>query len=199
MSPSFGAWRRHLWIWVLPLGFCILNLLGIAVYRYAFAGKVETLERRYERATDQLAELETERQVIDTFLARVETHRGQVRGLYSDHFQTERQRFTRVVQDIKALARQAGLRPQAFSYPRTDLGEIRLVERGISFSVTGTYDQLRRFINFLELSEHFVALKSVALGESGGNQREPTLGINLVLTTIFATRETEQNGEEPAT
>lgn len=204
MSFSFVAWRRHLWIWVLPLGFCLVNLFGILVYRYAFAGKVETLEQQYQASADRLAERQSERQLIDTFLGKVETHQEGVRGLYSDHFQTERQRFTRVVQDIKTLARQAGLRPDAFSYPRKGLADLELVERSIKFTVTGTYDQLRRFINFLELSDHFVALNSVTLGESGGNQSVPTLRINLVLTTVFATREAEnaeveKPTEEPTT
>ncbi len=38
MTSLFDNWRRHLWLWVLPLGFCVLNLLGIAFYHSAFAG-----------------------------------------------------------------------------------------------------------------------------------------------------------------
>ena len=185
MRSFFEVWRRHLWLWALPLGFCVLNLLAYGVYRSAFAGTVERLERRYQQATDQLDAIQDERQRIEQFLARVEAHQAQVRGLYGDHFQTEPQRFTRVLQEIKDLAEQAGLEPETLSYPRRDFGEHGVVQRSIRFAVAGRYEQLRKFINFLELTDHFVALQSVTLGDA---KERNLLSINLELSTFFSAR-----------
>ena len=183
---SFEVWRRHLWLWVVPVGFCVLNLLAYSIYRSAFADKVERLERRYQQATDQLAASEQERQLIEAFLAKVASQRAQVDGLYGGHFQTESQRFTRVLQEIKSLAERAGLEPTTLSYPRKVYGEHGLVRRSIRFSVNGRYEQLRKFINFLELTDHFIALESVTLGDT---QERNLLGINLQLSTFFSLRE----------
>ena len=197
MMTSLEVWRRHVWLWALPLSFCILNLLGIALYRSAFAGKVERLESQHQSKIALRDQLREERVVVAEFLDRVEHHQGRVKGLYSESFQTEAQRFTRVIQDVKKLARQAGLQPSSLGYPRTDFGAHELVQRNISFSVSGTYDQLRNFINFLELADHFVTLNSVTLGESGNDRRNPSLGINLVMSTIFTTRDPEDPQQEP--
>ncbi len=187
----FDTWRRHLWLWVLPLGFCLLNLLAVTFYHSAFAGQVERLEKRYQAETDKLAKSRDEIQVIEDFLSRVESHEARVEGLHREHFETEERRFTRAIREVKKLARQAGLRPASLSYPRKNLGSHELVQRNMNFAVSGTYDQLRSFINFLELTEHFFILNSVALGESGEDQRNPTLSIKLSISTIFTTREIE--------
>ncbi len=188
MSSAIDVWRRHLWLWSLPLGFCLLNLLGVATYRWAFAGQVERLEARYQAAADTLARIENEQQVIEGFILRVESHQSEMADVHHNVFQTERERLTRVIPEIKNLARQAGLRPSSLSYPRKSFSGHELVQRSISFSVQGTYDQLRTFINFLELTEHFIALNSVTLGESGESGGNPTLSIKLVLSTIFTTK-----------
>ena len=185
MSSLFDAWRRHLWLWVLPVGFCLLNLLAVAFYSSSFAGQVERLERRYQADNETLAAIRDEQAVIKDFLAKVDVHREQVLALHRERFQTEEERFTRVILEAKKLARQAGLRPTSLSYPRKSLAGHDLIQRNINFSVKGTYDQLRTFINFLELTEHFITLSSVSLGESGKDSRDPTLNIRLVLSTIF--------------
>ncbi len=208
MTSFFDSWRRHLWLWVLPLGFCVLNLIGVAVYHWAFAGQVESLEKRYQTSSNRLKQYQDEQVVIEDFLTRIESHKTAVKGLHRDRFRTEEQRFTEVIQEVKKLARQAGLRPTALSYPSRPFTSHRLIQRNINFSVKGSYEQLRNFINFLELSEHFITLNSVTLG-GGEDPREPGLSIQLVVSTIFTTRrlpaenrvssvETTAAAEEPA-
>ncbi len=190
MTSFFDNWRRYLWLWVLPLGFCVLNLLGIAFYHSSFAGQVERLERRNQAASNTLEQIKDERSLIEDFLARIETHREDVQGLHRDRFQTEEERFTEVIGEVKRLARQAGLRPSSWNYPRSPFSGHKLVQRNINFSVNGTYDQLRNFINFLELSDHFLTLNSVSLGGTG-ESGNPSLGIQLSVSTIFTTRKVE--------
>ncbi len=188
MSTFFEVWRRHLLLWAVPVGFCVLNLLAYVIYQSAFAGKVEGLERRYQQAVEQLEAIENERLVIQEFLETVESHRTEVQGLYRDRFQTESERFTRALQEIKSLAKRAGLEPSALSYPKQTFGEHRLVQRMIRFSVTGSYEQLRKFINFLELTDHFFTLQRVTLGDGGDGGGGKQLSINLEVSTIFSAR-----------
>ncbi len=195
MRSFFEVWRRHLWLWVLPLAFCVLNLLAYSFYRSAFAGKVEILERRYQQATEQVGAMADERQLIEEFLARIESHEKQVRGLYGERFQTEPERFTRALQEIKRLAERAGLEPSTLSYPRREFGDHGLVQRSIKYSVQGSYEQLRNFINFLELTDHFIALQGVTLGDS---KERHMLTITLELSTFFSKRKLAPPEAPPA-
>ncbi len=196
MTSFFDTWRRHLWLWSLPLGFCVLNLLAVALYHWAFAGEVERLEGRYQAATVTLEQTQNEQVVIQRFLDRIAALKVEVRGLHRDRFKTEEQRFTETIREVKKLARQAGLKPTSLSYPTKPFAGHGLVQRNINFSVRGSYDQLRNFINFLELSEHFLTLNSISLG-GGDDPRQQGLGIKLEVSTIFTTRRLPPAAEEP--
>ncbi len=184
----FEAWSRHLWLWSLPLAFCLLNLLGIVIYQTSFAGKVDTLQTDHEEAQKELEELRRERQRSELLLAAAIDRGQQVHSLYSESFSTASERFTRIQLEIKALARRAGLRPTSFTYPRSEL-DWQLTSRQVNFKVDGTYEQLRMFINLLELSELFLALDHVTLSESNADRPNPVLSIGLSLSTVFAASE----------
>jgi hypothetical protein len=87
-----------------------------------------------------------------------------------------------VTSEIRELARRAGLEPAAMSYPTEEVEEYGLVKRYFTFGVSGTYVELRQFINLLELTPSFVVLEQVTL--SGGTQGEE-LSIRLSLSTLF--------------
>lgn len=185
------VWQRSLRLWALPLGFCLINLFVFSFYGSAFAGKVEDLELRYEVSTQRLAEIEEERLVIDRFLDEIEVHDGRVKQIYGKQFQTEAKRFTHFLRTVKDLAKKAGLKPTSLGYPKKVLDDYDLIQRDVNFSVSGTYDQLRKFINFLELTEHFITLTKVGLGGSGNDRGNPTLAITLSLTTMFSAHDVE--------
>ena len=187
MRSAFDVWQRNLWKWAIPLGVCVLGLVGVAVYYSSFEGRVEVLERRQQRLTENLDAYREESREIAEFLERIELQRQGVRNLYGDHFQTEDSRFTKAILEVRRLARQAGLAPNSFSYPTQSEGG--LVRRDINFSVNGTYRQLRAFINLLELSDQFLTLESITLsGDASRGNQEPTLSIGLRLTTYFASQ-----------
>ncbi len=200
MKRPFEAWRRKLWWWVPPLAFCLLNFGAFNFYHSAFAGRVDELQTLHRSAAVDLESLRQDRQELEGFLHRAGGSDEGVDELYGERFSTEAERFTKVLIEVKSLARQSGLNPTAFNYPKTNLKEYGLIKRSIEFSVEGTYDQLRLFINFLELTPQFITLESVSLNDSGQDQRNPKLGIRLVLSTVFAADEPEPtSAESPST
>jgi Tfp pilus assembly protein PilO len=180
----FEAWSRHVWLWTIPLAFCVLNLLAIVLYQTRFAGRVDTLATDHKEAQQLLEELRLERERSEHLLAVAMEREKLTEELYSEVFSTAAERFTRIQLEVKNLARRAGLRPTAFSYPRSNL-DWELIRREITFSVTGTYEQLRMFINLLELSEYFLSLDRVSLSESSAQGSSPVLSIGLSLSTVF--------------
>ena len=146
MRTSWEAWLRHPWLWILPLAFCLVNLLAYALYEQRFAGGVEGLEARYEQKSERLEAYQAEEQQLKEFLSSVDEQQAHFVSIYEDHFQNEDERFTLAINTVKRLARDAGLNPTSFKYPRTPLGTTGLVSRGIQFSVEGTYRELRTFM-----------------------------------------------------
>lgn len=189
-SLSWRVWRVHWLRWLLPAVLLLIVIGLFAFYQYAYAGQVEALESRFEAASATLDDLRTQRETVESYLSRLQRNDVGVEVLYHDHFATESQRFTRAIATVKALAERAGLRPDAFNYPDETLDEFELIERKISFQVSGRYDQLRTFINLLELSDQFLILEQIGLGGNNNARAvvgDPNLGINFGLSTVFST------------
>lgn len=187
-------WRHRLWVWVPALVFFLANATAFTVYRFGFADRVQSLEEDLEREQKELAPLAARRQELERLLASSRSNRQEIARLYSERFATRSQRLTGITAEVKSLARKAGLDPQTLTYPEQAIEEYGLVKRSFAFSVEGTYLELRRFINLLELSSSFLTLEDVQLAEGGGDEEGAELRMTLRLSTLFA----QEPGEAPA-
>lgn len=188
------VWRNRLGIWLPALGFFVLNMGALIVYLAVFSGEAAVYRGQVEAAEANLARLTAERRALGTALEEIDETRAGIRALYEEIFATERQRLTAAIREVRQMAREANLEPRQTTYPEEVLEDYGLQERSFVFSVTGTYFDLRKLINSLELSESFLTLEEVALtgDPGGGGGRE--LGIQLRLSTLFATPEAVDEG-----
>ena len=185
MRHTADIWRDRPWTWAVPLAFVVLNLLVFGIYRARYAGGVEALEQTYQEDSEVLAQLQESVSQAEALLKRSERQQEEIDLLYEAHFATESERFTSLLREVRQLARTAGMDPGSFGYPETEIEDVSLVERQVNFSVSGTYEQLRTFLNLLELSDQFVTLKQVALGGISTGGSSPLLNVKLSLTTYF--------------
>lgn len=193
MRNVFETWTRHLWIWLLPVVVLAANLLLLGIYQGSFASRRASLESIAARAGERLVALQEDRRAMELFLVQVEQQKESIAAIYADHFATEAERFTRLLREVRNLARQAGLQPDSFSYPKEVLAGEGLVRRSITFAVTGTYEQVRRLVNFFELSEQFITLENIQLS---GDSRTDRLSIRLSFSTLFVATDEEQKMAE---
>lgn len=182
MRNPFDTWTRHLWIWLLPVAVLAVGLLLLAIYQTSFASRRASLESISTRATTRLEAMQEDRREMEAFLEQVSAQRQAIEAIYADHFATEAERFTRLLREVRTLARQAGLSPQSFSYPKEEMTGEGLVRRSITFSVTGSYEQVRRLVNFFEISEQFITLEEIGLS---GDAKTDQLEIRLSFSTLF--------------
>jgi Tfp pilus assembly protein PilO len=166
-------WRQRLWVWATALGFLVINCIGLLVYALAYSDRVRTLDFDVRDQGKQLAAARAELQQREDLLRQAKVNRVRVRQLYDEQFSTRRRRLTGVTAEVQALARRAGLVPRAISYPEEQIQQYGLVRRSFVFSVDGTYADLRKFINLLELSDSFLTLEDIALTEAGGRPGGP--------------------------
>lgn len=189
MRNAFETWTRNLWIWLLPVLVLGVNLLLLVVYETSFASRRVSLESISVRAGERLERMRKERGEMELFLAQVERQKQAIDAIYSQHFATEADRFTQLLREVRQLGRQAGLAPESFSYPKEELGEEGLVRRKITFAVTGNYEQVRRLINFFELSDQFITLEDIQLS---GDATSDRLAIRLSFSTLFVASDEDQ-------
>lgn len=187
-------WRRRALLWAPALAFFVLAAGALGLYHARFAGEAEISERALERARGALAELTAERRALERDLERIRTNRTALASFYGQRLATESERLTRVIAEVKDLAERSGLSPGAISYPDERLEGFGLRRRSFVFAVQGSYSDLRRLINLLELSPSFLTLEEVRLNEGGGGGR---LGISLRLSTLFAAEDAEPLGGAP--
>lgn len=185
MRLDRDIWLRKLWWWLPAVLFFVVNLGLFSTYRLVYAGRVESLRDDLAAAEEQRASLEREASKLSARVRAVRTTRERMGDLYGQRFATERTRFTALAAEIRQLAERAGLEPKSISYPREEVEDFGLVKRYFTFSVEGSYDELRQFVNLLELTPSFVTLEQVALSGDAGSD----LRIRLSLSTLFADEE----------
>jgi Tfp pilus assembly protein PilO len=200
-SPA-EIWRQRLWVWVPALVFFLANATAYTIYRFGFADRVASLQEDLKDQRERLDPLDARRQKLQALLTSSKRTDQEIRKLYAESFSTRRARLTNINTEVKTLARKAGLDPRSFSYPEEQIQQYGLIKRSFIFSVEGSYVNLRKFINLLELSDSFLTLESINLtpgtserqgrGRAGAapapapSPESSELRISLTLSTLFA-------------
>jgi hypothetical protein len=183
--------------WLPPLVIFVAALCALLFYRLVIAGEARAGGRQLERRGAEVARLSEERQRLEQLVERLRDNQQRIEEFRAQRLATEAERLTQVIAEVKELARRAGVEPSSVRYPEQKLEGVGLSRRSIVFSVDGDYAGLRRFINFLELSDLFLTLEEVSLsGRSGDSQG---LRISLQVSTLFleAPRKAAQGGPVP--
>jgi hypothetical protein len=200
VARLLGRWQASRWRWRLgawlPAALAVALGAGLfATYQARFAGRAEVTERALAERRSELADLAAERRLREERLAAVARTHADLADFYETRLATESRRLTRMIAEVKDLARRSGLVPQSINYPQESLEDFGLRRRSFQFTVEGTYPDLRKLVNLLELSPSFLTLEGVRL--SGGG-RGAQLAIDLALSTLFAAGEAEPGGAAAA-
>jgi Tfp pilus assembly protein PilO len=193
MKSAASVWRMRLWVWFPALVLVVLNLVFLSTYRFLLAGQAQLRAARVERAEKELLDLEADRAALEDVVERANLNRERVDEFYARWVASESERLTQVISEVKNLAQRAGVEASTFHYPEEDLEDYGLLRRSIAFSVNGSYAQLRQFINFVEVSDHFLMLEDVRLNEVG--QGDSTIRVQLSVSSLFL-RESPQAAPE---
>ena len=181
---SQSIWRRHLRGWLPPLLVFLAALGALLFYRLVFADEARAGGRQVERRAAEVAQLSEERERTEQLVERLRDNQKNIEEFRSQRLATQAERLTKVIAEVKDLARRAKVEPSSIRYPEEKLDGVDLTRRSIVFSVDGDYGGLRRFINFLELSDMFLTLEEVSLtGRAGASSSE--LRISLQVSTLF--------------
>lgn len=186
-------WREKR-ILLIILGILLAaNTVFFFTYRVQYQQRISALEERQAESEAKLKQARAARISAERQLAGYRQIEHDVAQVYDEQWSTQQARLTRMIAEVQRLAVAANLVPRSYNFDKQDPKaetavsgtgrklNIDATEVGISFSVEGTYEQARRLINLLELSNQFVIIDAVSLTSTAG----PTLNLNLHVKTIF--------------
>lgn len=189
-------WREKRLLLIILAILLAANTIFFFTYRVQYESRLQELDDRRDQAKAQLQEARRARVAAEQQYTAYRKIERDVQQVFAESWSTEAERFTRLVTEVKRLAMAADLVPATTNYSKTDSRrtgdkasrDLGATEVGITFSVQGTYQQIRRLINMLELSDHFVIINSIGLSSAEGD----TLNLNLQIKTLF--RDTSSPG-----
>ncbi|HEV7242015.1 MAG TPA: hypothetical protein VGQ36_22480 [Thermoanaerobaculia bacterium] len=187
-------WREKR-VLLLVLGALLLgNVIFFLTYRVQYQARLDALDDRLAQAEGQLAKSRQGRADAERQLQAYKKVEAEVSNVFDEHWSTQPRRLTLLIAEIKRLADASNAIPRSYSF---STGEARLTatpgtrgkagavvgtkEVGIAYTVEASYDQARRMINLLELSQQFVIIDEISLSSGAENK----LNLNLRLKTIF--------------
>jgi Tfp pilus assembly protein PilO len=183
VSRVAELWWRRRRLWLPGAVLTLLALLALLGYRLALAGRVGLRAGEVSARREVLAEVSAKRRAAEDLLQRAQANRAALDGMYEGRLGSQARRLTAVMLQVKQLARQAGLvGVQAIDYGDQLIEGLPLRRKSIGFSAQGSYEQLRSFINLLELSDSFLTLEEVRVQDPS---QTGTLSLQIRLFTLF--------------
>jgi Tfp pilus assembly protein PilO len=167
------------------------NTMFFFTYRVQYQSRLDDLDARLEAAEKSLAQAQQARLTTERQIQGYRKVEADITEVFDTHWSTRQKRLTAMIAEVKRLAIASSLNPLSYSFEQSGADtrvrasrrteDIGANEVGMSFTVSGTYEQIRRLINLLELSRQFVIIDQVSLSAA----QDQTLTLNLHLKTIF--------------
>lgn len=173
-------WREKQLLLAILGVLLIANLIYFFTYRVQFEARLQDYETRAEQSQARLDVAKSQRIAAEQQLAAYRKVQQDIKDVYDNRWSTEAARLAPLIQEVKRLAVASQLVPQAYTFAHM-AGAPEASTVGITFGVQGTYQQVRRLINLLELSQQFVIIDQIALS----NNADGLLTLNLHVKTLF--------------
>jgi Tfp pilus assembly protein PilO len=183
-------WREKRVLLIILALVLLANAAFFFTYRVQYQTRIDTLDERLAQVQGELDAAHTARVTAEQTFQSYRKVQNDVLEVFNEHWATQPERFTKLFAEVTRLAMASSLEPAAYSFQR---GEAKRVSSGskretlgatevnISFGVRGTYEQVRRLINLLELSRQFVIIEGITLNAT----ENENLSLELRLKTIF--------------
>ena len=186
-------WREKR-VLLIVLGILLAaNTVFFFTYRVQYENRLRELDKRLDQAKGQLDEARRARAGAEQQLAAYRKVEKDIRKIYEVEWSTENQRLTSFIGEVMHLGTVSQLVPRSYSFTGSatkgpKIPGVNAIEVGVAFPVEGTYQQIRRLINLLELSDQFVIIDQVSLSSGQGENLNMTIRVK----TLF--RDTAEKG-----
>lgn len=181
-------WREHRTLLIVLGVLLAANAIFFFTYRVQYEARLHALDARLQQAEDELQRARNKRIAAEQQLASYNKVQADLENLYNRTWSTKAQRLTALINELKRMGMATQLDPNSMTFSQVQDKDAQKAARPgmsivtIAFSVNGTYQQIRRLINLLELSPQFVIIDAIHLGSGSANGN---LTLDLRLKTVF--------------
>jgi Tfp pilus assembly protein PilO len=175
-----AVWSAHRSLLVGLGGLFGLNILLFSFLYFGVAPKLSEAERNLALLQQQLrrSDAVAPQQIYEQGVKDYARFRALLPSLRN---------FSELIGDLYALAEQCNLEISQIGYTQKELSESGLLAYALRFSLTGTYDELKRFIYGLEESKRLIVIEQMTLNAAKGEAGTTLVSLSLNLTTYFGT------------
>ena len=179
-------WREKR-VMLIVLGLLLAaNTIFFFTYRVRYEERLHDVHARSEESEARLKRAREARALAERQYAGYRKVQHDIEEVYNDRWSTPLKRLTPLISEVQRLAAASQLVPPSYAFSQTQsksdsTGALNTSVVGITFTVQGNYQQIRRLINLLELSPQFVIIDSVALSALN----DQSLTLNLHVKTLF--------------
>ena len=182
-------WREHRILLGILAALLIANAIFFFTYRVQYEARLNALDDRLHQAEGDLQRARSKRIGAEQAVTSYQQVQTDLQTIYNSNWATEPQRLTALYAEIKKQAAASQIvMPRTFTFTRNEdremqkSGGIGTVTVTIVFTAQGNYQQLRRLINLLELSNQFVIIDAINLA---AGSTPDNLTLNVRLKTLF--------------
>lgn len=180
-----GAWLKLWYLW-LPAGvLVVLNVVWLTGLRGTLLGRGSLLAKQVSEAEAEVGKLDGQLRQLERTAKALEELRANLGELRERRLGPMRERLVPFLQDVVKRTQEAGLQPERVSYAAHREEKTGLVYFAATYSVRGSYDQIRRCVFLLESSPEFVLLDGLGLrGDESTSSLD--VGVQLNVGTYFS-------------
>lgn len=171
-------------IWLYVIAILALLILAMLIYQTQFfSPETEQLLRRKVSLQQQISNKEAKLEESSVPASAVERMEEDL--LKFSEMIPPKQKFADFVGDLFHWAGQTELDIRQITYqPKID-EETEYLNYGLSFSVQGEYNQLKKFIHLLENSKRLLIIDKITLSGKRDKDNSGSVSLQINLTTFF--------------
>lgn len=190
-------WREKRTLLIVLGAILLANAIFFFTYRVQYENRLRALDTRLEEATAELREARNTRLAAERQVAEYRKIQSDVDDIFQRRWSTQSQRLTALINEVKDMTDATRLTPPAFSFTQTQTKKTSSTDKtpgaiqvGMSFTVRGSYQQIRQLINRIELSDQFVIISQIGLSSESGEQLSMTIQLKTLFRDTSAARQT---------
>src|SRR5262245_11135460 len=145
--------------------------------------RVTDLDAALADTSTALARKQQEVEKLRDHFERVMGGRASLDKFYSDVLSTKQHRLISFQREIRGIADQFKINVETITYPRETYPKDKVTKFSATMPLTGSYENLREFIDTIEHSENFIVIEGIQLANS--KEGGVILGLSIQLSTFF--------------
>jgi Tfp pilus assembly protein PilO len=160
----------------------LVNAALLALLVLPRGNAIVSLQSQYASLRSMAAADQKNEKELKARVERLQRAQSDLKKIYSEILLPRKDGVVSIRLELEDLARQLQIQRGDFGYNYKDIDEFRLQEFSLSVPVDGNYRNIRKFINSIERSKHFLILDKVNLSSE---KQTDALSLDFRLSTYL--------------